>query len=96
MNRDNLGIVIASLTLVYWVLFYVFILRDLYLSLTLVSLVVRSLFPVAILANIAGVVFGLVFPAKSRFRAIVAVALNIAPLIAAASLLWWLFFGVRI
>lgn len=77
-------------------LFYVAIFRDLYLSWPAGATVLKFLFPLALVANIAGVVFGLIFPAKGRPRAIGVVALNAVPPVAAACFLWWLFFGVRI
>lgn len=96
MNRNNLAIAIAGVTWAYWAPFYVFIFRDLYLSWPAAAAVLKVLFPLALVANLAGVVLGLVFPAEGRLRAIGAVTLNAVPPVAAACFLWWLFFGVRI
>jgi hypothetical protein len=95
-NRNNLAIGIASITWVYWVLLYVFIFGDLYISWPSAALVMKVLSPVMLIANITGVVFSLLSPINGRFRRLGTIALNAVPPIAAAWFIWWLFFGVRI
>lgn len=95
-HRNNLAMGIASITWVYWVLLYVCIFRDLYISWPSGALVMKLLSPVMLIANITGVVFGLLSPINGRLWRIGTIVLNAVPLVAAVWFLWWLFFGVKI
>lgn len=96
MKRHHLTIGIVFVTWAYWVSFYVCVFGDLYMQWLVRGLALKLLFPVALVANITGVVLALLSPMKGRLWRITAVALNIAPLAIAGYFLWWLFFGVRI
>ncbi len=87
---------IVFLTWAYWLLFYVCVFEDLYLTWFVGALALKLLFPIAFVANITGAVLALLSPMKDRLWRIAAVALNLAPPAAAAYFLWWLLFGVRI
>jgi len=96
MQRHHLIILIVFATWAYWVTFYVCVFGEFYMTWLVGALALKLLFPVAFVANIAGVVLALLFPMNGRLWRIAAVILNAVPPAAAAYFLWWLFFGVKI
>lgn len=96
MRSNSLPFWIGGLVLPYWMLFYVFLFQDLYLTWHSTALLLKSLLPVALIANVAGVLLGIVQWKQRTWQGSAAVALNGLPLVALACVVWWLFFGVKI
>ena len=82
--------------LAYWVIFYLFVVQDRYFDNPDLGEILKTIMPVALIINIAGVVIGCIISAKERLRGIMVIAVYGVPLLAAAAFLWWLFFGVKI
>lgn len=87
--------VIGFVALPYWALLLAFIFRDFYLSWPRAGLLMKALLPVAVIANLAGISLRIRGWRARKGRMTGAVVLN-APLIVAAWVVWWLFFGVKI
>ena len=97
MRKNDLPLINGLVFMPYWILFYVFVFKDLYLSWSGAGQVLKAAFPVAAVANVVGAslaVFQLATGGKRR--AMVGILLNGAPLLVGVWFLWWLIFGVRI
>ena len=84
--------------LIYWPLFIVFILYDLYLSHPMLAMPFLMLCPIIGSANIAGIALSLIGLGRDGTRLglkIAALFLNVLPLLAITGFLGWLFFGFR-
>lgn len=86
---------IALTTLSFWGLFAVGVYFDLYLMHLLLGTILKSLLPIAVLSNIAGLVVGVISLARRRNRrgrSVLVIVLNALPLLAIGSVLyWWIF-----
>lgn len=96
MRANSLPFWIGGLVVPYWLLLYVFLFQDLYLTWHSTALLLKSLLPAAVIANVAGVFLGVVQWKQRKLQGSVAVAVNGLPFVAAACVVWWLFFGVKI
>lgn len=90
---------IAVITLPFWALFALDLYFDFYLQHPLLGMCLKFLFPIVVLANVAGVVVGIVHAAqtkKRRLRPVVGIVLNSLPLLMIASVVYWWVFLFRI
>ena len=90
-----MSLAIALSTLPFWGLFAVNLYFDLYLPHPLSGVILKALFPIAAVSNIAGVILGAVSAARNNERRISSVAgivLNALPIAAIGGVLyWWVF-----
>jgi len=94
-----LQIILALILLIYWLVFYIFVLNDLYLSHQFLGMILRVFFPIAILINIICTIYAIFLLAKKKgrkFRNFAALILNIVPILGVIFFLSWLFFGIKI
>lgn len=96
INRKNMIIVIGYIIIVYWIIFYIFSLLDLYLSYPLFGDILKVFFPVAFTANFAGMFLGYLFCSSTRTAKIMICTLHGIPVLVALWFIWWLFFSIRI
>jgi hypothetical protein len=96
MRANRIPIWIAGITLPYWIILAIFILRDLYLVYDSFSLLLKAIAPLALIANLIGVGIGMALLPKHKAKAGWVVFLNLLPLIGMLYFIWWLFFGVKI
>lgn len=96
MDFNRLVIAVGCVISAYWVMFYAFVFQDWYLYNPLADSAVKLMLPLALLADIAGVILGCVIAVRERLRGIMVIALYGAPLLVGAGFLWWLCFGVKI
>jgi predicted membrane-bound mannosyltransferase len=93
-----LAIFLGVATVLYWLCFGVVMLYDLYLSYPALGMVVKVLFPIAILVNVAGIISAIT---RMRRRSstvtagIAGLTLNVLPLVSVMCYLLWLFFGFK-
>lgn len=90
-----MSLTIALRTLSFWCLFAAGVYFDPYLNDPLLGVILKSLAPIAVLANILGIVAGVVSVARKRERpmqSIPGIALNALPILVLGSVLyWWIF-----
>ena len=97
MKRIRLSLLIGFVLLPCWLLFYVFVFQDFYLSWPVAGMVLKVVLAPAPVANLVGILFALgSLPAVGARRAFAGIVLNGIPLLIGAWFLWWLFFGLRI
>jgi len=87
---------LGFVTLAYWTSFWTCLLFDMYLTEEVFGMVVRLLFPVAVLINLAGIVAGtLALKRKdgTLMRKLGDLALHFLPLLTAGSFCYWVAFG---
>ncbi|MBP7828365.1 MAG: hypothetical protein KA248_00460 [Kiritimatiellae bacterium] len=80
----------------YWVVFWIFVYGDFYLSRPVAATALKLFFPVACLMNLYGLVTALSLWSVRRREAAGLLLLHAPPLAAVAYGIWWLFFGVKI
>ena len=93
-----LAVYLGTLTLLYWLCFGIVIVGDLYLSYPEMGMVVKVLFPLAVLCNVAGIVSAITRLVRRRgtiTTGIAGLALNVLPLAGALCFFLWLFFWFR-
>jgi len=96
MGKARASFWIAGVCLTYWTLLAVFIFHDLYLAFGSAGILLKTLAPFALIANLIGAAFGITSWSKSRAAASTATLLNALPIIGIMWFVWWLCFGVRI
>jgi len=89
-------ITVGSVVLAYWLIFYLYVFQDWYLDNLTVGLILKITMPVAVIIDVAGLIFGCIAAANRRRGGSMVIALYGAPLLAAGGFFWWLFFGVKI
>jgi len=96
MNRKNFIIIVGYITIVYWTMFYIFALLDLYLSHPLLGDILKMFFPMAFAINLAGMLLGSLFCTSTRTAKVTICVLHGIPILVALGFIWWLFFSIRI
>lgn len=90
-----MSLAIALTTLPFWGLFAVDLYFDLYLTRPLLGVVLKILFPIAALSNLAGIAMGAaaaVRTSERRIRSIAGTILNGLPIVAIGVVVyWWVF-----
>jgi len=89
-------IAVGSVVLIYWLIFYLYAFQDRYLDYPTIGLIIKTIIPVAVIIDIAGLVMGCMAAANRRRWGITIIALYGVQLLAAVGFFWWLFFGVKI
>ena len=93
-----LAIYLGMATVLYWLCFGIVIVGDLYISYPEMGMVVKILFPFAVLCNVTGTVSSVTHLVRRRgtlTKGIAGLALNVLPLAGALCFFLWLFFWFR-
>jgi len=80
----------------YWLIFYLYAFQDWYLDYLTTGLIIKTIMPVAVIIDIAGVILGGIVAVRERLRGILVIAIYGVPLLLCGGFFWWLFFGVKI
>jgi hypothetical protein len=92
------AIFLGAATLLYWLCFGIVIVGDLYLSYPEMGMVVKILFPLAVLCNVAGTVSAIIHLVRRRstlIAGIAGIALNVLPLVSVLCFFLWLYFWFK-
>lgn len=93
-----LEIFLGVATVLYWLCFGIVMLCDLYLSYPALGTVVKVLFPIAVLVNVAGIISAITRMHRRSCTVaagIAGLALNVIPLVSVTCFILWLFFGFK-
>ena len=88
----GLGLMIVP----YWIFFFLFLCSDFYLTLPVPALILKVLLVPVLVANLAGLFFGLRLSKTSRSKKTIAIFIHLLPLLAAGGFFAWLFFGLKL
>jgi hypothetical protein len=90
------ALLLGLIVLAYWVVHWVFLLGDYYLTSTGVAVTLKLLLPVAVSCNLVCIVASICrIRHGRRGRVLASLVLNALPLIVSAGIFAWLFFGLR-
>lgn len=87
---------IAVVCLVYWIPLVLFVYFDLYLEFDSDLFFLKLLAPVVLVANIVGFSLGVQGRSGHRIMGLVAMVMNLLPIMGVLWFIWWLGFGVKI
>lgn len=96
MERFRFVITLGCAVFAFWVLYYYFLLSDLYLTDRSADFFLKTIMPFAFLIDIAGFIVGIKMFLQDKLRGSLVTAIYGLPLISALIFFWWLFFGVKI
>jgi type III secretory pathway component EscS len=92
-------IILGIIVLIYWISFFIFLFYDQHFSHANLDFAMKFLLPVAILANIIGIILGIIQIGKEKNKRTLkfaVICLNAIPLICVVCFFFWLYFGFRI
>ena len=95
-SQIRLLITVGSVIFAYWIIFYLFVFQDWYLDNPPVGLIIKTIMPVAVIIDIAGLILGCIVAAKERLKGSLVIAVYGIPLLVCGVFFWWLLFGVKI
>ena len=95
MRRTTGAFIIGIISIVYWLLFWIVIFSDSYLTWPRTGAILKIFFYPIILLNSGGIIFGITLWKKTRSKALGLISVNVFPLVVTAGFFFWLFFWFK-